>query len=1019
MKDRSLSAIIDFFALISNNAQLSGPQLMANLVEVYLSVQFSKQSTEIYMTKFTQKAKEYADIRLKNEKKWDTFFYSEIEAQCYIITREVQASDRLLVLIYLMELSPYMTGATLRTNENATTPVPFFNKLADLLHFSETDFADCLSFVNETFSQIKGENQVLVVTDNKYLEIPEVKIEYHLHLRGQMIFLKINSVNTILYKVNGESRFEVNGHQIYKRRTNVLSKGALIQVDNYSTIYFNDIEKSLSTTMKSDPTVVLQARGIEYKFPNGKIGIHELGFSVKSGELMAIMGGSGSGKTTLMNVLIGFLKPTKGNVVLNNLDIHRHPNLVKGYIGYVPQDDALINDLTAYQNLFYNANLCLGHLDKEELTNKVDDLLKELGLYEIRNLKVGSPLEKVISGGQRKRLNIAMELIRDPKILFLDEPTSGLSSSDSENIMQLLKTSTFQGKLIIINIHQPSSDIFKLFDQLLFIDQDGYPVYFGRAAHVMSFLKKAMRYVDAHENECHTCGNLNPDDIFHFVQMRKIDQNGQEMPDRVFTPVRWHRSFLRLWYNYDTNEAMKKPLPHLNLNLPSYLKQFWTFNIRNLLTKLADRQYLAMSLLLPPLLALVLSVFSRHVDPTLWGQYVYGRNDNIPHFLLMSVIVALFVGMISSSEEIIKDRMVLKRESFLRLSFGAYVMAKILFLVTLSGIQMWSYLKISGIILQLPYYGMKLFPILWATACFANVLGLLMSSLFKSAAAVYVSIPFLLIPQILLSGGVINFEKINPAFSSPKYVPAVADAMVAKWSYEALTVDLFMENDYTALFYGTDKELNELAYLRNFLIPEIENVYYGHFTDQPVVATDLNTNKLLMNGLVQLWESKYLVSLGKFDPKTTGTGFADYIDNCRTILSNHYDKAQSIKDSLLSTFGSSMIDSIRMRNTNTKLSDLVTGSETFRKITIVDEQFVRKMSPIYYTSPHEIARSHIYAPTKNIAHRQLPTKWFNVGVISLFSLCLLAILIGSRNMQRSLRERSWSPHPAKKRKPVH
>ena len=102
MKEKSLNTIIDFFALVSNNAQLSGPQLMANLVEVYLSVQFSKQSTEAYMAKFAQKSKEYADIRLKNELKWESFFYSEIEAQCYIITREGQASDRLFVLIYLM-----------------------------------------------------------------------------------------------------------------------------------------------------------------------------------------------------------------------------------------------------------------------------------------------------------------------------------------------------------------------------------------------------------------------------------------------------------------------------------------------------------------------------------------------------------------------------------------------------------------------------------------------------------------------------------------------------------------------------------------------------------------------------------------------------------------------------------------------------------------------------------------------------------------------------------------------------
>ena len=129
--------------------------------------------------------------------------------------------------------------------------------------------------------------------------------------------------------------------------------------------------------------------------------------------------------------------------------------------------------------LYFNAKLCFDNLSEEEINSRVDSVLKNLGLYEIRNIQVGSPLNKKISGGQRKRLNISLELIREPAIMFLDEPTSGLSSRDSENILDLLQELARKGKLLFIVIHQPSSEIFKMFDKLIILDTGGYLIYNG------------------------------------------------------------------------------------------------------------------------------------------------------------------------------------------------------------------------------------------------------------------------------------------------------------------------------------------------------------------------------------------------------------------------------------------------------------------------------------------------------------------------------------------------------------
>jgi len=173
------------------------------------------------------------------------------------------------------------------------------------------------------------------------------------------------------------------------------------------------------------------------------------------------------GKSTLINLLNGNLKPVSGKVYINGYDVHQSKSELEGVIGYVPQDDLLVEELTVFQNLYYNALFCFSHLNKNEIVELVDNTLMEFDLVEARNLKVGNPLNKYISGGQRKRLNIAMEIMRQPSVLFVDEPTSGLSSLDAERIMLLLRRQTFKGKLVITNIHQPSSDILSYSTRLL------------------------------------------------------------------------------------------------------------------------------------------------------------------------------------------------------------------------------------------------------------------------------------------------------------------------------------------------------------------------------------------------------------------------------------------------------------------------------------------------------------------------------------------------------------------------
>ncbi|GAJ09466.1 unnamed protein product, partial [marine sediment metagenome] len=242
------------------------------------------------------------------------------------------------------------------------------------------------------------------------------------------------------------------------------------------------------------------------------------------GRLIGIMGASGAGKSTLLNVLNGTYVPSSGEVLINGVNIHTEKEKIEGIIGHVSQDDLLIEELTVFQNLYFNAKLCFNNYTEWELVDTVNKTLKNLGLFEIKDMKVGSPLNKKISGGQRKRLNIALELIREPPVLFLDEPTSGLSSRDSENILDLLKELALKGKLVFVVIHQPASDLFKMFDKLIILDTGGWLIYNGDPVESIIYFKSRIQHANWNESECHVCGNVTPEQIFNIVESNVLDE---------------------------------------------------------------------------------------------------------------------------------------------------------------------------------------------------------------------------------------------------------------------------------------------------------------------------------------------------------------------------------------------------------------------------------------------------------------------------------------------------------------
>ena len=318
----------------------------------------------------------------------------------------------------------------------------------------------------------------ILVIDNQEKE--QSNHIYRKGLEGEIRVLQFPQFDRTVFTYEGSGQIFMNNIPLTTGIFYSWQRSSVIKSPHFLPIYYSDV---IDTFNKNEhkARIFLTGRAINFRFKNSENGMHNFSFNLESGQLVAIMGGSGVGKSTLLSILNGHLIPQEGSVCINGHPIQEEGS--KQLIGFVPQDDLLIEELTVFQNLWYTARLCFANLSDIEIKQRVDQVLEELDLKKISHLAVGSPLCKTISGGQRKRLNIALELIREPAILYLDEPTSGLSSSDSEKVVMLLKEQTHKGKLVVVNIHQPSSEIYKLFDRLWLLDTGGYPIYeIGRAS---------------------------------------------------------------------------------------------------------------------------------------------------------------------------------------------------------------------------------------------------------------------------------------------------------------------------------------------------------------------------------------------------------------------------------------------------------------------------------------------------------------------------------------------------------
>ncbi len=612
----------------------------------------------------------------------------------------------------------------------------------------------------------------------------------------------------------------------------------------------------------------LEVKDVLCRFPKGHVALDNLNFSVERGEMICVMGASGSGKSTLLRALAGDFRPVQGEVCFNDYSLYSQYEMLRQYITYIPQYEAFDEQLTIEENLSFAAALRAPHLSRKERARRIDSKLAELGLNERRKNVVGDAHRKILSGGERKRLNIGLDMISTADVYLFDEPTSGLSSKDSEHVIEIIR-GIAHNKIVLVTIHQPTSKLFQMFQKALLLDRGGKLVFFGTPSEMLAYFAEAEheQLFGTELGGCKACGSTRPEFVFDVLETPLRDlsgdliyqenNRGQLVPARRFSPDYWRDKFetYRLMKEVQHSLGSAKPLSTTLDSHPAPIlmsqwePQRWRDEVaqlfillqRSFISKLRNRANLLTTLVEAPLLAFLIGVVLRYSESS---SYDFASAFHIPTYFFLSLVVAMFLGLTNSVDDIIHDRPVLLRERNLNVRLGYYVLAKGITLGIFAIAQCALFTLIGNEMLGIRGFFKIEFIAMFLTAFSGISLGLLISSLASEGKTAVNIIPIVLIPQIILGGALIKYEEMNRNLDfihslqewfnhhpnsaiephSDLQVPFICEFMPMRWSYEALIYAQAKLNPLAIRQSRIQNQINQISAIKNPTETELDRL---------------------------------------------------------------------------------------------------------------------------------------------------------------------------------------------------
>lgn len=641
------------------------------------------------------------------------------------------------------------------------------------------------------------------------------------------------------------------------RNAAALADGDAIRVDAGQVLRCNFTERLIEEERNIIRT--LDVRDVFCRFRSSGVALDGISFSVQRGEMVCVMGASGCGKSTMLKMLGGQFQPAQGDVLMNGRSLYGNLDLLRRYVTYVPQYDAFDEGLTIEENLDFAAAIRSPHLSRRERARRIDGKLAELGLNERRSNVVGSSHKKTLSGGERKRLNIGLDMIGSADIYLFDEPTSGLSSKDSEHVIEIIRGMT-HNKINFVTIHQPTSRIFNMFHKVIVLDKGGKLVFFGTPHETLQYFADAehFQHFGTSAGSTDVGDTARPEFIFDALETPLRDlsgdiifeenNRGQLIPARRYSPDYWRDKYESYRLLKDVQSMAVSPSeadpnaeavpPPVSPNPPMFRRrepfrireewgQFVVLLQRAFISKLRNKANLGTTMVMAPILALLIGGVLRSAES---GVYDFASAYHIPAYHFLALVVAMFLGLTNSVDDIIRDRPVLLRERNLNVRIGYYVTAKGLTLTAFAIVQCAMFAFIGNWLLGVRGLFFVSFFAMFLTAVSGIAIGLIVSALAPEAKMAVNIIPMVLIPQLILGGAFIKYEEMNrnldvvyalqkwfdkhPDSAQPPrselQVPLISEFMPMRWTYEAL---VYAQAKLNPLTRRQERIQNEIATL--------------------------------------------------------------------------------------------------------------------------------------------------------------------------------------------------------------
>ena len=484
--------------------------------------------------------------------------------------------------------------------------------------------------------------------------------------------------------------------------------------------------------------------------------LNDVSLSIQPGEFVAVVGGSGAGKSTLLSALTGFTPATEGQVFYNGIDYYQHFDLFRASLGYVPQDDIIHKNLTVEQVLNYAARLRLPpDTTAEERKARVEEAMRQLQLTERRETQVS-----MLSGGQRKRVSIGVELLNEPGLFFLDEPTSGLDPGLEETMMHLFRDLSRQGRTVVVITHATKN--ITVCDKVIFLARGGYLAFYGTP-------KEALEYFQV-------------EDFTGIYRRLETEATPAEWGQRFTQTVLFRRNIveqLNPQLSGQPVQHVQQPQQVVKKPESSALTQFLVLTARYLAILRRDKVLMALFFIQPPVIAFALTgMFKSDIFTTDPAKAVF--------LMFISTVASIFLGAMNSAREITKENAIYIRERLVNLKLLPYLFSKIVVLGALSLFQALVFLIVIMTKVKIPDMDVIMFLKMYASLSLVNLggmaMGLTVSARVSNEDKATGAVPLMVLPQMSLAGAMIPYSTM------PKGGQLISNLAISRWNFQNLAI---------------------------------------------------------------------------------------------------------------------------------------------------------------------------------------------------------------------------------------